>query len=73
MAIYIYKNGSSYSFMENMAMATNTMEMSAQITDLVSVMPGDYIDIRVLQNSDGSIALRSGAGYCTVAIEYTGS
>ena len=60
---HLYKNGSAYSILDyNPQHATNTsINMNASGQDIVQLNSGDYVDIRVEQNSGGSIALNNSA------------
>lgn len=60
----LYKNGSFYSGVA--AQGDNSTVLHA---DTISLLPGDFIDIRTSQDTGGSVALEAGAGNNSMAIE----
>lgn len=55
----VYKNGVQFSLREFVQVATHSNEVSLDIEDEVNVNAGDTIDVRIFQNSGGTIALTS--------------
>lgn len=71
--IRIYKNGSSVSakILWAKGNASETIQMS--IADTVSVNSGDYIDIRIYQNSGGALTLVADNAYNFITIDSAGN
>lgn len=64
--IMIYKNGAVYSRVDY---SGSTNERSTHISDIVNLVRGDTIDIRVIQTSGGSVNIGGSTGYTTISIE----
>lgn len=74
--VSVYKNGSLYANLQIWAApATSASGINVGLpgSTLISLNAGDYIDVRVLQLSNSTIALESGAGYNHVSIERVGN
>jgi hypothetical protein len=66
--IQIYKNGSGYSQYAGQGMAGTTLDGDGPaVSDIIPVVPGDYIEVYVYQSSGGTRAV-SGA---RLAVEFT--
>ena len=71
--ILIFKNGTAQSRTYNPSTTTHANAMGGFITDMVSMVAGDYIDIRMYQTSGGSISLVNNASYNWVVIKRVGN
>ncbi len=69
----IYKNGSLYSAIVNYSQAAHTTYMQQNFSDLVSLVAGDYIDVRITQISGGTIAIQASENYTHIAIHRIGN
>jgi hypothetical protein len=67
--IYLAKNGTPSLIGQNVATAAHSQVVNVSLSDLVSLVAGDYIDIRVFQNSGGAINVDQG----NVAIQRIGN
>jgi hypothetical protein len=71
----IYKNGVHYSMLgrpNGRDFSASTQHMEAGGSDIVYLLAGEYIDIRVYQNSGGTLALLNNSTYNHVSIEQIG-
>ena len=71
--LHIYKNGVIYSILgrkDNYTSTNSFMQLNG--SDLVPLIPGDTINIRVSQASGGALALYNDQTYNYVAIEKIG-
>lgn len=67
--LYLYKNNALYSVLgERFMTATGTYNVSVSGMGMVYLAAGDYIDVRINQNSDASITLDSDGDRTHIAI-----
>lgn len=69
----VYKNGSIHSAKIHSDFNGSTSNKSVQISTLVNLLAGDYIDVREYQTSGGSMPLETAAGYNWIDIERVGN
>ena len=69
--VRIYKNGTQYANKYNLTTATVTT-YTGQITDIVDMVAGDYIDIRILHNAGANRSLTTDGTENVVVIERLG-
>jgi hypothetical protein len=73
--LHLYKNGSLYSIIgrsNGRDFSAGTESGSANGEDIIYLTAGEYIDVRVYQNSGGSLALHNDGAYNHVSIEQIG-
>ena len=71
--LQIFKNGVSVSDNLNQVATGAAVAYNLQITDDVYMIPGDYIDVRIVQQSGGSSSLNTTATRNTIAISRIGN
>lgn len=72
--LYIYKNGSQHAALDsNYQQAAHTTYVGAKGNRTIKLVVGDYIDIRFIQVSGGTIALVASASYNWVSIKRVGN
>jgi hypothetical protein len=72
--LYLYKNGALYDYLSILwAQTAITMSAWDSGTSEVYLNAGDYIDVRLDQNSGSSIALQAGAGLNRIEINKVGN
>jgi hypothetical protein len=72
--LWVYKNGSIYSLLDYYsAQSTHGQVIPVRGSDLVDMIAGDYIDVRIYQNSGGAIVIRAETGANFVAISRIGN
>lgn len=69
----VYKNGSIHSAKIHSDFNGSTSNKSVQISTLVNLLAGDYIDVRGYQTSGSSMPLETAAGYNWIDIERVGN
>lgn len=65
----IYKNGSVQSYSDVHQTATHSTYAPCQIEDIVYLQAGEYLDIRLSQNSGGNISLLNSSSYNYITVE----
>jgi len=69
----LYKGGVSYStLIKYVSESTTTRNVTLVASDTIYLVSGEYIDIRVVQNSGSALALHNDGGYNHVSISKTG-
>jgi hypothetical protein len=72
--IFIYKNGSEASVLDAFyAQAVYNYFIHLKGCDTLRLVAGDYIDIRVLQNSGASLSINTNPNYSNVSIKRVGN
>lgn len=67
--LQIYKNGSAGArLVERFLNGSGTLTISVTGTEIINLAAGDYIDIRITQNSGGNVTIDSDGDRCHVAI-----
>jgi hypothetical protein len=70
----LYKNGTFYSTLDiSQAFLTGTQYLTLNGSDSINLTSGDYIDVRVYQNTGSSVNLDTSAGSNYICIEKTGT
>jgi hypothetical protein len=72
-ALTLRKNAGNVSSTLSMAQATHTTYQSAILTDTIKLVAGDYIDVRITQDSGDTAALAGGSEFNMISIERIGN